>query len=272
MAVLDGIKAANENLLVAAKIGAAAALNAPKLANTQIKMEILTDEEVAPLIEILGIIGETNAFVSGDALVGKRALEAGTPIIELLIGVDGTTSDLAWNCGACGFNTCAEFNRYSRENRGAGAFFTGPNCCWKNFDFGMAQSWAAAAIAEMGVECRCQASYGFAGLVLGYLEGCTIATAVSIGPAGESIWYDRRDLTGSFTMKEHEQFMMNTLPQLYVAFCGGGFPLLKHRPDWAAEPLFWKAKEDPEFMAKQEDIRARVTKVIEREKAKKLKK
>lgn len=269
MAIFDGSKAANENLLPAAKVGALAALRSPRVTPSSIKTEILTDEDVSPLCEILEIVGEGNAFIHGDFLVGKRALEAGTPIVELLLGVDGAIGDLAWNCGACGFNTCAEFNKYCKENKSQGAFYVGPNCNWKIFDLGMALSFAAAAIAEMSVECRVQASYGFAGLALGHLEGCSVATSISIGPAGESVWYDRRDLKESFTLKEHDQFMKNTLPQLYVSFCGGGFPLLKHRPDWATEPLFWKAKEDPEFMAKQQDILARVGKVIERERAKK---
>lgn len=269
MAVLDGSKAANESLLAVAKVGVLAALKSPRVTSASIKTEILTDEDVSPLCEILEIVGEVSAFVYGDALVVRKSLEAGTPIVELLLGVDGAMGDLAWNCGACGFNTCAEFNKYCKENKSQGAFYVGPNCIWKIFDLGMALSFAAAAVADMGAECRVQASYGFAGLALGHLEGCSVATGVSVGPAGESIWFDRRDLKESFTMKEHEQFMRNTLPQLYLGFCGGGFPLLKHRPDWAAEPLFWKAEEDPEFMAKQQDVLARVGKVIEREKAKK---
>jgi uncharacterized ferredoxin-like protein len=269
MAIIDATKAANENLLVAAKVGALAALTAQSVAGTQIRVEILTDDDVLPLIEVLEIIGEVNAFIHGDAIVGRKAYEAGTPTVELLIGVDGTSSELGWNCGACGFNTCEEFNSYSKKNKSQGVFYIGPNCNWKLLDFGMACSIVAAAISAMNLECRVQASYGMAGLVLGHLEGCSICTAVSLGPVKESAWFDRVDLEYSFTIPEHEQFMKNTLPQLFVGFCGGGYPLLKHRPDWAVEPKFWKEKQDPEFLAKVQDIMARVGKVAERVRASK---
>lgn len=120
MSVIDGIQAVNENLLAVAKIGASAALRAPMMAKSKIRMEIITGEDFLPLVEIAGIVGEINQFVQGDYVVAKRALEAGTPIVELLIGVDATISDLAWNCGACGFDTCAEFNRYGREHKSRG--------------------------------------------------------------------------------------------------------------------------------------------------------
>src|SRR3989304_1208048 len=105
MSVIDGIQAVNENLLNMAKVGAAAALRAPKIAKSKIRVEIITGEDLLPLIEIIGIAGETNAFVHGDYIIAKKAFETGTPIVELLIGVDATVSDLAWNCGACGFDT-----------------------------------------------------------------------------------------------------------------------------------------------------------------------
>lgn len=268
MGVIEESKLSTEYTITAAKAAAAAALSAPTIAGTRPRVEILTDKEVVPLIEILEVVGEANTFVAGDAAVGRKAHEAGIPIVELLVGVDGTTSELAWNCGACGFNTCAEFNSYSKQKKSQGAFYVGPNCNWKMVDFGIACSSAAAAVSAMNVDCRAQASYGFAGMAVGYLAGCSVVTAVSIGPLKESPWYDRVDLKDSFPIEEHGQFMKNTLPQLFVAFPGGGYPLLKHRPDWAAEPKFWKEMEDKEFLAKQQDILARVGKIIERERSK----
>jgi len=266
MAVLDGMDVSNEDLLAAAKGGAMAALTAQTVAGTKMQARILTGEDVLPLIEILEIIGEANTFVRADAVVARKAYEAGTPIVELLIGADGTISELNWNCGACGFNTCEEFNSYSKKNKSQGAMgFVGPNCNWKILDHGIASSSAAAAISAMNLECRVQASYAVAASALGHFGDCTLGIAITIGPVKESAWFNRVDLKDSFTIDEHEQFLKNTLPQLFVGFCGGGYPLLKHRPDWAVEPKFWKETEDQEFMAKQQDIMARVAKVIERE-------
>lgn len=270
MAVIDGTQAVNENLLAIAKVGASAALRAPVTAKTKIRTEIVTGEDMLPLIEISGIVGEVSTFVYGDHAVAKKAYDAGTPIVELLIGVDASVSDLAWNCGACGFDTCAEFNRYSKENKSPGAFMVGPSCNWKILDHGMAVSYAAAAMSAMGTENRLQADYGGFSLLLGHLEGCTMCVGISLGPYGESVWFNRADLKDSFDMAEHIMFMQNTLPQLFLAFVGGGFPMVKHGPNWAQEPKYLVAMgESPEIAAKRQEIGARIGQVIAREMAKK---
>jgi uncharacterized ferredoxin-like protein len=268
MSVIDGVQAANENLLAIAKIGASAALRAPKLADSKIRVEIVTGEDLEPLVEIVGIAGETNAFVHGDYVVASKASKAGTPIVELLIGVDATVSDLAWNCGSCGFDTCAEFNRYAKEHKSPGNFMLGPSCNWKIMDHGMAMSYAAANVSAMGVECRLQADYGSIALLLGHLEGCSMCVGISLGPYGESVWYNRACSVDSFNMAEHMEFMRNTLPQLFVAFVGDGHPPFKSGPVWAKEPKFFKAVDDPKFMAKKAEAGARISKIVARERAK----
>ena len=268
MAVLDGMKVVNDSLLTAAQAGAAAALTAPTVARTPLHTQILTGEDVLPLIEILEILGEAYTFVRPDAAVGRKAYEEGVPLVELLIGGEGTRSDLGWNCGACGFNSCEEFNRYSKSSLSRGTWALGPNCDWKVLDHGIASSFAAAAISALNIECRAQATYAMAAGLLGHLEGCNLAVAITLGPVKDSAWFNRVDLKDYFTLAEQEQFIKNTLPQMFAAFCGTGHPLIKHRPDWVTEPKFWKESEDPEFLAKQQEIFARIGKIIERERTK----
>ena len=269
MSVIDGNQAANDNLLEIAKVGAMAALRAPRMAKSKIKVEIITGEDMLPLIEILGIVGEGNAFVWGDHIVAKNAYDAGTPIVELLIGVDATVSDLNWNCGGCGFDTCAEFNKYAKKHRSPGAFMVGPSCQWKLMDHGIALSQAAAALSGMNVENRLQADFGAISMLLGHLEGCSMVVGISLGPCGESVWFNRVDLKDSFNMAEHLQFMHNTLPQLFVGFVGDGFPPFKYGPEWQQAPKYLQADESKEIMDKKKDIAMRIGKVIERERAKK---
>lgn len=268
MARIDGNKAANENLIVAAKFAAAAALKATSVAKTKIKTKIFTDEDMLPIAELLGIIGEGNAFVQGDGACIKKAYEKGTPVIGLLIGANTVSSDLNWNCGACGFDTCAEFNKYSKEHRSPGVFYVGPSCNWKYFDLAMAVCWAAAALAQMNIENRVQDSVGFAAFNLGYLEGCNTITGIAIGPATDYYYYDRPELKHSFDFKEHEEFILNCLPQFYQSFCGGGHPVVKNKPDFFVEPKCFKPISDKEFAAKQQDILGRVVEFIEKEKSK----
>jgi len=269
MAVMNGNKVANETLVSTAGQVAMAALKAPKMAGTEIKIEILTGDDVLPLSELLGIIGEANTFVAGDAECGIKAHSAETPIVEVLIGADTTKSDLNWNCGACGFDTCAEFNKYSKENVSQGAYYAGPSCNWKALDFGIAQSWAAAAACYLNVENRVQTSYGCAGLLLGYVAGCNVCVGVSMGPCRDQVWFSRPDLKHSFDMDAHEQLILNCIPQVMLGFTGAGYPMVKHSPTWAAEPKFLKMMEDPEWAAKHQDIMTRVVGLIQREQAKK---
>jgi hypothetical protein len=84
-------------------------------------------------------------FLYGDYLMGKRFLEQDQPYAILLIGAKTSPSPLAWDCGVCGFPTCAEFNRFSNENKSAGAFGYGPACNWLMMDFGIALAQASAA-------------------------------------------------------------------------------------------------------------------------------
>ena len=269
MPVIEVTRLVNENLVNVAAVAATAAMKAPKMAKTEIQVELLTGDEVLPLAEILGIVGEISAFVAGDSACGKKAHEAGTPIVELLLGADTTTSDLNWNCGACGFSTCAEFNKYSKENKSQGSYYGGPSCNWKALDFGVAQAWAAAATWNMNVENRTQTSYGWAALCIGYMKGCNVCVGVSMGPCRDQVWYSRPDLVDSFDLKEHDQFMLNCLPQMRVGFTGAGYPMVKHGPKWAMEPKFMKMVDDPEWLAKYQDVVKRVGQVIEREAAKK---
>ena len=272
MAVIDGNKMVQEDLLAAARAGASAALTAKTIAGTPVQTVILTGKDVLPLIEILEALGKVNTFIRTDAVVGRKAYDEGIPIIELLIGAEGTRSELGWNCGACGFNSCEEFNRASKKSRSRGIMALGPNCNWKALDFGIASTSAAAAIAAMNIECRVQGTYGVAAGLLGHLGSCSLSIGITLGPVKASVWFNRVDLKDSFTLAEHEQFIKNTLPQLFVAFCGSGHPQIKHRPDWAAEPKFWKETADPEFMAKQQEVFAKVGKIIERESTKGAKK
>ena len=267
MSIIDGKKTANEYLLEVARMGAVAALKAPNMANTEIKTMILTEEDLRPLTEILVVLGETSAFIYGDGLCGKKSFEAETPIVELLIGANLSQSDLNWNCGACGFDTCAEFNRYAKEKLSAGSLFVGPSCNWKVLDFGTAQSWAAASIWHQNVDNRAQASYGAAAMMVGHMEGCTQVVGISIGPCRDTVWYNRPDMAYTFDMNEHEQFVLNTLPQLFVGFCGGGYPQVKDKPNWPTEmPKYLKTDEaSPEVIAKTQDVMGRLGELIVKE-------
>ena len=121
MARLDGKQAAQEHLVEVAKSMVQAVYKAPlTTGRLKIQTEIITGDDLIPIIEVMGQLAKVSQFIRWDYLTLKENYEAGNPPILVLIGADSTVSDMAWNCGACGFATCKEFNAYTKENRGQG--------------------------------------------------------------------------------------------------------------------------------------------------------
>src|SRR6266478_6871936 len=63
-----------------------------------------------------------------------------------------------YDCGACGYATCAEFLHYTKPLRGQSAEleFTGPVCNLRDIDLGIAVGSAAKTAAIHSIDCRCQ--------------------------------------------------------------------------------------------------------------------
>jgi uncharacterized ferredoxin-like protein len=267
MSIIDTRKVCHDQILEVVKFAGIAAYKAPKIANTKIKMEIITGEDLLALADILEIIGEQSYFVKLDAKAIKKNYAAGEPVVELLIGADTTHSDLNWNCGACGFNTCAEFNKFSKENKSSGNYYGGPTCNWKAYDYGIAQAWACATLHQHRVENRAQTSYGAAALMMGHMQGCNVCVGFSIGPNNDQVYFSRPDIIDEMPKEKHDEALINVMPELFIGFVGGGNPALKYTTnyEWMTEPKFIKAQEDPEYDVKQQEMMTRIMAVIERE-------
>ena len=97
----------------------------------------------------------------------------------LTIGARLTRSDTHWDCGACGFKTCAELNRAAkaeREKKPDGPRPAGPSCNWKVIDWNISIDYAAAMAAHLGLQARVQDIQGAVALALGYageVDACT---------------------------------------------------------------------------------------------------
>lgn len=200
---------------------------------------------IIPIIEVMGQLAKVSQFIRWDYITLKENYEAGNPPILVLIGADSTVSDMAWNCGACGFATCKEFNAYTKENRGQGLVSEGPNCNWKVLDLGIACDWAAAAAWQHNVDNRVQGSTGSAAATLGYLPGSSAILGISLGPCKELVWYSREVMNKKFSYEDHINTMLRTLPTNFLAFAGGGKPTLKTKDQWWEENTFlnWGTEE-----------------------------
>jgi len=108
----------------------------------------------------------------------------------VLIGVRGTTPkrpENPLNCGACGYETCAEF--IAAEKR-QGEDFTGPVCVWHAVDLGIAMGSAAKMASELNADNRIMYSAGVAAKALGVIDADVIV-GIPISAEGKNIYFDR---------------------------------------------------------------------------------
>ncbi len=251
MAVYDGNKAAQEHLLQIAKACILAAAKAPTLTHRlRLRTEIITDEDIEPLLDILETLGETSSFQLHDAVAFRRLAKEGRMPPILLLGADLTQPAL-WDCGACGFATCGEYVQYTQRNKGVGVGGYGPSCVWKAIDFGIACDWACACVAQHKVESRILFSMGALALLTGRLEGSSYILGMPIGPVGRNLWFDREAWNDVLSFDQRMNIQMAGGACLSMAFSGGGNPILKTKPRWWEEPTFMKVEQDESFTAKE---------------------
>jgi uncharacterized ferredoxin-like protein len=98
-----------------------------------------------------------------------------------------------YDCGACGFATCAEFMEATRQRRtDSEAFeFKGPHCNLRDIDLGIAVGSAAKAASLYSVDTRCQTRIAVAARKLGLIQS-EIAVALSMTVTHKNPGFDAR--------------------------------------------------------------------------------
>ena len=249
MARIGGKVAASEAVLEVAKLSAAAAFRAPQLTGTlQIQVEIITDEDQDPIIEFAGTLAPISPVMAFDYQTMKYFRENGSPLSCLLIGAKMDRSELGWDCGACGFDSCAEFNKWSKENGGMGTLWGGPSCAWKLMDWAAACDYACAAANQYRMDARPMATIGAACAGVGFMPDCTARVAVLIGPPGEFRFFSRRQNRDHFPEEEQRAALARTSPTMWQGFAGSTKPCIKVRDDWwnNMEYIKWEPLSEPE--------------------------
>jgi len=97
-----------------------------------------------------------------------------------------------YDCGACGYATCAEFlnatNRLRQESDELE--FIGPQCNLRDIDLGIAVGSAARTAALLSVDCRCQTRIAVAARKLGLIKA-DVAVALSLSLTHKNLGFDR---------------------------------------------------------------------------------
>jgi uncharacterized ferredoxin-like protein len=97
-----------------------------------------------------------------------------------------------YDCGACGYATCAEFLHHTKALRGQSAEleFAGPACNLRDTDLGIAVGSAAKTAAIHSIDCRCQTRVAVAARKLGLIQA-EHAVALSLSMTHKAIGFDR---------------------------------------------------------------------------------
>jgi len=98
-----------------------------------------------------------------------------------------------YDCGACGYATCAEFLHATKHQRADATEleFTGPHCTLRSVDLGVAVGSAARTAALHCLDARCQTRIAVAARKLGLIHA-DLAVALSLSLTHKAITFDRR--------------------------------------------------------------------------------
>jgi len=99
-----------------------------------------------------------------------------------------------YDCGACGFATCAEFLRAREHNKPVDTAdweFPGPICQIRAIDLGVAVGSAAKIASMNNVDARCQTRIAAAARHLGIIQA-DLAVALSMSVSHKNIFFDRK--------------------------------------------------------------------------------
>ncbi len=109
-----------------------------------------------------------------------------------------------YDCGACGYATCAEFLHFTKPLRDDSAEleFAGPVCNLRDIDLGIAVGSAAKTAAIHSIDCRCQTRVAVAARKLGVIRA-DHAVALSLSMTHKAIGFDRRMPDVDFDALDH---------------------------------------------------------------------
>jgi len=189
MSTLSSSQAEQEAVFMAAKMIMAAITTSPKARGVSaVKSVLLHGEEKEKLAQAMeDQFSRKNfqlEFFKRDAQNIRRSAAV------LLVGVKGTMPkkpQMPFNCGACGFSSCAELIRAEKKR---GEDFVGPLCAFQVMDLGIALGAAAKMAGEFNIDNRLLYSAGAAAMNLGFLDA-DMVIALPLSVSEKNIFFDR---------------------------------------------------------------------------------
>ncbi len=129
-----------------------------------VKIVSLGKEEMADIGEFCYSMGDMSPLAARD---GRFVMELVKEPCALILLGDKRKSDFNYDCGACGYRTCAELNK-AEEVESLTA--NGPTCQFKNMNVNISADAAAAMAWRLGLHCRVFSTLGMAAFALKLID------------------------------------------------------------------------------------------------------
>ena len=294
MPIIDSRKLAQEGLLEAAKLAVLSLHKAPQITGrTDIKAVVVTGDAFKPLmgvmeeIEALGFEGMMKfpfmpLFL--DYFCYKTAIEEGWNPVAIILGAELTVSQSGWDCGACGFPSCAAFNKYARKHKSPGPILgrglgMGPSCAMKMLDLSIACDYVTATLHNLNVETRAQGTFAILAQGLEYIPETSCCIVNPVGPIAELFWYSRRPMGGMIPIPASGEipdmvyqmgltFLRERHPDAWEALPALTHPWIKgHGKWWERSKEYVKIESDPQIEKDAEDLTKIFLQAIDKRKA-----
>ncbi|MBW1988304.1 MAG: hypothetical protein JRI97_02040 [Deltaproteobacteria bacterium] len=240
--MIDGKKFAREGMDAAVAQVLQAYYKAPQI-TSRVKLQsmVLDREGLKPMMEVIealeGELGKesvANLFmpIYMDYMCYKDLYDQDSDFKVLVLGANLTTSELMWDCGGCGFASCAEFNKYSKEHGGMGKVGGGPSCVWKTMDYSIAVDYACACAHQLNLENRIQGTFGGLAYLLGYLEDASMVLTLPLVPLRELWFYNRPSMPNLASWAEISHLMRCNYTIMFQMFSSNANPPIKDDGPW----------------------------------------
>jgi uncharacterized ferredoxin-like protein len=176
-----------------------------------VKIISITNEEIEQLAEYCFSLGDMSPLAARDGRFAVDLIKE--PAAILLLG-DKRQSLFNYNCGACGYRTCAELNKAEMVES---LTSNGPSCIFRNINLHMAADAAAAMAWRLGLHCRVFSTLAFAAKALEILPDVDMIVSVAVSAAKIDPFFDRHKF---WTQEVWDQIFKKEFPTFTRGFIG----------------------------------------------------
>lgn len=176
-----------------------------------IQMITVEGEDLEQIAEYCFSLGDMSPLAARD---GRNLVQTMKEPCSLLVFGDKRKSDFNYNCGACGYRTCAEMNK-AEEVESLTA--NGPSCVFKNINLGFAANTAAAMANSLGLHCRVFSTLAFGAKALEVIEDVDICISVCVSAAQKNPFFDRHEY---WTQEHWDETFAKEFPPYTRGFIG----------------------------------------------------